>query len=352
MAATLCTFNANNLFLRYKFGNKFPGDISGKSMVDDVGWGYLPEYKPHLFEVFSPEQRTLAARAVKRGGATLPDILCVQEVESLMALRDFNERYFGREYPYALLIDGRDLRQIDVGILSRFPFDGVRTYVDVPVPGGKPDDWLFSRDCLEVHVPLNKSGSRKLGLFINHFKSKLTDAKTPSGIAAQIERANEKRLRQAKKVAEIIKKRYPGAAYRKGLFAVVGDFNDHPGAAPLAPLVAKCDLEDPLGRLPAEERWTHYYRRAGSVAQFDYMLLSPALSKATQGAEFAVERRGVGFRDVSTVDEGPLPKQAKLERMDDDPAPLKIDFRFKRFPGVTADLSASDHCPLFLEIPV
>ena len=352
MSITLCTFNVNNLFLRYKFGNKFPGDVSGKSMVDNVGWGYLPQYKPYMFEVFAPEQRTLAARAVKRGGTTLPDILCVQEVESLIALRDFNERYFGAEFPYALLVDSRDFRQIDVGILSRFPFESVRTYVDVPAPDGKPDEWLFSRDCLEIHVSLNKSGSKKLGLFINHFKSKLTDAKTPAGIAAQIERAKEKRLRQAKKVAEIIKARYPGAAYKKGLFAVVGDFNDHAGATPLAPLVAKSDLENALDRLPEEERWTHYFRSESTVAQFDYILLSPALSKATQGAEFAVERRGVGFRDVSKVDDGPLPKEAKLERMDDDPAPLRIDFRFKRFPGVTPDLVASDHCPLFLEIPV
>ena len=38
MSVTLCTFNVNNLFLRYKFGNKFAGDVSGKSMVDNVGW--------------------------------------------------------------------------------------------------------------------------------------------------------------------------------------------------------------------------------------------------------------------------------------------------------------------------
>jgi hypothetical protein len=228
----------------------------------------------------------------------------------------------------------------------------VRTYIDVPAPDGKPDEWLFSRDCLEVHVSLNKSGTKKLGLFINHFKSKLVDATTPAGIAAQTERANAKRLAQAKKIAEIIKARYPGAAYKKALFAVAGDFNDHAGAAPLAPLVAKCDLENAIDRLPAEERWTHYFRSDGTVAQFDYILLSPALSKATQSAEFAVERRGVGFRDVSKVDDGPLPKEAKLELADDDPAPLKIDFRFKRFAGVTPDLAASDHCPVFLEIPV
>lgn len=352
MSVTLCTFNANNLFLRYKFGRKFPGDMSGKSMVDDVGWGYLPEYKPHLFEVFRPEQRTLAARAVKRGGTKLPDILCVQEVESLMALRDFNERYFGNEYPYALLVDSRDLRQIDVGILSRFAFDATRSNMDVPVPGGAPGEWLFSRDCLEVSLSLNKSGSKKLGIFINHFKSKLTTAKTPEGRAAQTARSNEKRLRQARKVAEILKKRYPGSRYNKAWFAVVGDLNDFPGAATLKPLVQDSGLENALDRLPEPDRWTHYYSGGGSVGQLDYLLLSPALGKATQAMEFAVEHGGVGFRELSKVDEEPLPKQARLERTDDDPTPLKIDFRFKRLPGVTPHLVASDHCPLFLEIPV
>jgi hypothetical protein len=40
----LTTFNVNNLFLRYKFGRSFPGDLSGKSMTDAPGLGYLPLY--------------------------------------------------------------------------------------------------------------------------------------------------------------------------------------------------------------------------------------------------------------------------------------------------------------------
>jgi hypothetical protein len=32
---TLCTFNANNLFVRYRFGQTFPGDMSGKSAVTE-----------------------------------------------------------------------------------------------------------------------------------------------------------------------------------------------------------------------------------------------------------------------------------------------------------------------------
>lgn len=43
-------------------------------------------YDPDLFELFNPIQRELAARAITRDGAIVPDILCLQEVESLIAL--------------------------------------------------------------------------------------------------------------------------------------------------------------------------------------------------------------------------------------------------------------------------
>ena len=38
-------------------------------------------------------------------------------------------------------------------------------------------------------------------------------------------------------------------------------------------------------------------------------------------------------------------------KVDDDPNPIDVDFRFGRFPEVDAELYASDHCPVFLEIP-
>jgi hypothetical protein len=49
MATTLCTFNANNLFVRYRFSQTFPGDMSGKSAVNEPTLGYLPIYDPDMF---------------------------------------------------------------------------------------------------------------------------------------------------------------------------------------------------------------------------------------------------------------------------------------------------------------
>ena len=48
------------------------------------------------------------------------DVLCVQDVESLIALREFNERFLDNAYRYAVVLDTRDLRQIDVGCCQNF----------------------------------------------------------------------------------------------------------------------------------------------------------------------------------------------------------------------------------------
>jgi hypothetical protein len=100
--------------VRYRFGGTFPGDVSQKSAVDDPRLGYLPMYNPGAFELFNPLQRELAARALTRDGSSFPDILLLQEVESLIALRAFNDGPLGGRYKEAVLIDSYDLRQIDV----------------------------------------------------------------------------------------------------------------------------------------------------------------------------------------------------------------------------------------------
>jgi len=260
MAHTICTFNVNNLYVRYKFGQTFPGDMSGKSLVEDPQFGYLPIYKPELFDLFNPTQRELAGRAATNDKQDFPDVICLQEVESLLALRRFNEEHLGEKYNYAILIDSRDFRQIDVGILSRLKIVNIRTHIDdidpspanpgPPKPPEKPR--LFSRDCLEVEIALNGSGSKRLTLFINHLKSKL--ASTP----AERQRADELRKRQAQAVKKTIESRFPGEQFNQEFFAVIGDLNDEPLSAPLKPLVSDAGLIDALARFPkVEDRWTH-----------------------------------------------------------------------------------------------
>jgi endonuclease/exonuclease/phosphatase family metal-dependent hydrolase len=345
---TLCTFNINNLFLRYKFGTTFPGDMSRKSESEDFRWGYLPLYKPGLFKTFNPDQRVLETKVLHLPDGKLPDILCLQEVESLQALRAFNEVNLDGHYTYSALLDSRDLRQIDVGILSTLPISYLKSNVDLPDPADKGFPWLFSRDCLEVSIELNKSGSRVLTIFVNHFKSKMTQGNTAEEKQAAAQKAAKKRQRQADTVLKLVKERFNGSDYKNRLFAVVGDLNDEPGSAPLQDLLGKSNLENVLDRLAPEDRWTHYYKSKGQVSQFDYLLLSPALTRAVKNRPF-VNRVGLGFRDLSKKDGGILPKQAVLHTREDAKNSTKVKFDFKRLDGVSPSLAASDHCPVAIE---
>jgi endonuclease/exonuclease/phosphatase family metal-dependent hydrolase len=344
----LTTFNVNNLFLRYKFGRSFPGDLSGKSMTDAPGIGYLPMYQPGLFEIFDEEQRMLAASAVwDSAGQSWPDILCLQEVESLLAARTFAEDYLGNAYPHAMLIDGYDLRQIDVAVLSRYPITHARSYVHEMDSAATPPARLFSRDCLEVDIAL--PNGKTLTVFNNHFKSKLVMERDPAKKAAQSAAATAKRKRQAQRVMQIVRQRFAGAAFEEALFAVLGDFNDQPAADALKPLLANSSgLENVLNRLPEEQRWTDYYKGGGDVSQLDYLLTSPQLSSLIQGLP-VVERAGIGFRAYSTRTGEALPESIKLVTHEEDAGTL-VPFDFERYEGVTDKKAASDHCPVTVRI--
>src|SRR6266536_3976330 len=96
---TVCTFNANNLFVRYRFAENFPGAPANApappapanpATTASTKFGFLPAYEPGSFDVFNADQRQLAALALARGGDhPLPDLVVLQEIESLIALRVF-----------------------------------------------------------------------------------------------------------------------------------------------------------------------------------------------------------------------------------------------------------------------
>ena len=256
----------------------------------------------------------------------------LQEIESLIALRVFNERYLGGHYTQALLVDSRDYRQIDVGVLAAptVQLDQVRTHVDLLAKPGeqfKPDwPWQFSRDCLEVEARL--PGGRTFTVFVNHFKSKFVQPKhgqTKDDIAAERKAAAEYRLRQSTAVLDLVHARFPGNGFDKRWFAVAGDFNSLSAESP-AQTFATAGLDDVVARLPADQRWTEYFSGGGSVGQLDYLFLSAALAAATAGQQPVIERRGIGMRDTSKTDGGPLPKLARLEVSDDLPPATSIDF--------------------------
>ena len=230
------------------------------------------------------------------------DVLAVVEAESRPALAAFNTGIVGglggTPFAHVMLIDGNDMRGIDVGLLSGegIPIGSMRSHVDDRSDTGQ---LVFSRDCPEFELTL-PSGNRLLVL-VNHFKSKGFGGKAAS---------DARRLLQAERVKVIYEELI---ARGETHIAVVGDLNDTPTSDALAPILQHPDLTDAF-KHPAFDDGGHpgTYGLCNAGNKIDYLLLSPALFKKIHGG--GVFRKGMwpGVRPKrwEVFDELTKPQQA------------------------------------------
>jgi endonuclease/exonuclease/phosphatase family metal-dependent hydrolase len=321
MKVRIGTFNAENLFARFRFHG-----VRERYRKPDGTWGYrYRDYTPEelrdvvkegwtvdrtRFKPFSGESRQLTAQAVK---AIKADILGLQEIEGMDTLKRSVAQFGVRqEYMYKVVIDGNDPRLIDVALLSRYPLAHIRTHQFERTRGGR--SFIFSRDCLEVGVQISEHTI--LPLFVNHFKSMI------GGRAQTMAR----RKVQAEAVVRILKERF-GEDPGKAAWVVLGDLNDYLPSAGLEPLLGQPWLENVVERLPEPERWTHYYDGKKEYRQLDYILLPKTLARTNLDAVPQIERGG-------------LPRRA-------------TQYTGPRFPGVGQnEPKASDHCPVVIQIDI
>ena len=281
-----------------------PVQVVANHRDDWVGW--LELKTEHVNEIAT--QNT--ARVIQEVNA---DVVGAIEVDNRIALLRFNEQMLpfveADPYPHIMVIDGNDDRGIDVGLMTRFDVGTIRSHVD----DLEDDSRIFSRDCPEYEIVL-PSGDTLL-LLINHLKSK--------GGGTQAE-SNARRLRQASRVREI----YDG--HREAgvtLIAVIGDFNDTPDSAPLAPLLADgSDLPDVSVHPDFQSDGRPGTFGNGTASQkIDYILLSPELFDQVDDA--GVFRKGVWGG-----------KNGDL---------------FEHFPEMTKPIhAASDHAALFVDLDI
>jgi endonuclease/exonuclease/phosphatase family metal-dependent hydrolase len=241
------------------------------------------------------------------------DVIGTIEVDNRIALLRFNDQLLpsvnAQPYPHVMVIDGNDERGIDVGVMSRFPIGTMRSHVDDWESGSR----IFNRDCPEYEIALPFRGT--LLLLVNHFKSKGSGSQADS---------NELRRRQAARVRAIYEERRQHGVTH---IAVVGDFNDTPESAPLAPLLAQgSDLRD----VSVHPKFKNDGRpgtfgNGGKSQKIDYTLLSPELFNSVENAE--VFREGVWGGKSGDL--------------------------FEHFPEMTKPIhAASDHAALFVDLDV
>jgi endonuclease/exonuclease/phosphatase family metal-dependent hydrolase len=209
------------------------------------------------------------------------DMLGVVEAESRPVLAAFNTELLpalgGEPFRHVMLIDGNDERGIDVGLMSRagHPIGRMRSRVDDRLPDGSP---LFSRDCpqFEVTTPAGET----LLILLNHFKSKGYGSTASS---------NARRKAQATRVAEIYRSLVEDGAEH---VIIMGDFNDTPQSAPLAPLLEDTDLRDIFDHPHFDDGgYPGTYGLCNAANKIDYILLSPHLFQRVRAG--GVWRKGM-----------------------------------------------------------
>lgn len=303
--ARIMTFNVENLFARFNFStHDEEGFLAVQAALDAPDRDALVR---SYYNILQDENRVATGLAIAAGE---PDIVCLQEIDSLRALDYFHDRFverMAREYKYRVLIEGRDPRGIDVAIMSKYKIESVTTHRDDPI---------WSRDCLEVDV---KVTGKIATLYINHFKSMMGGR----------DATDARRRRQAEGVVELIRDRFDDPA--QAPWVIVGDLNDYyhkdgtPEPSALEPLKIGEFCHDMLARLDDEERWTHYWAGGDEYTQLDYVLVSPLVDAKTVDTDVQVVRRGTPYRAKRYTGE--------------------------RFPRTGYDRpKASDHCPLVAEV--
>lgn len=318
----LATFNCENLMMRCDFRRS--GIPNARARLTEIDDNHVAEQVDSVFNVLSEDDRTLTAQALV---ATRAEVCALQEVENLVTLTAFDNRYVsrwaGRPFGERVLFEGNDTRGIDVGLLSQLPVVFQRSHaretwgrLGIRPPNGESvNDYAFRRDCLEVDIV--KEG-RALTLFVCHFKS------MHGGRA----RTAPVREAEARAVRRLVERRFPDPA--EADWVILGDFNDYwevdgypAGPHGLVPLVgdgfavdlASIAIRDPL------DRWTHHYSGDGTYGALDHIFLSPRLASRNAHADVDIVRSGTPYR---------------AER-----------YGGPRLPGVGWVVpKASDHCPM------
>lgn len=326
MDLVIGTFNLNNLFDRFNFAtgiSELPE--SGRTVTTAVEWTFVDnrtrqDNEPPAMEFASASngvvrvQRSVDGRLIKakadreidsiasRIDTMVADhglqVLALQEVENIDALRRFNRERLAVPFAHEVLLEGNDPRFIDVAVLSNLPVGNLTSHRFEQHPD--LDEPIFGRDLLEVDI-YNPTRRRRLAkVFVTHLKSNFVrfDNRDPEQAVSD---NNLERTRQAETTKRIIDSR----TRSNGRHVLLGDMNDAPDAPTLAALGegmhdALIDVVEsqPPPRstnpedAPPNVRWTNRFsvsRAPDRFSLFDQIWVSDALQDKVDFAQ--IERR-------------------------------------------------------------
>lgn len=369
MTLRLATFNVENLLSRFDFSgfrNELHQDraLALYQIRDEAEYRQLEAART---VAHTDDNRQLTALAI---AATRADVICLQEIDNIEALRAFEYGYLykmvGAGYRGKYTTPGNDGRGIDVAVMMReetrhgqpIEFVNMRSHAhltyqelglhtpELAAIGEAPHERIFRRDCLEIDL---RVAGKPLTLYAVHFKSMGGARNGLDGRTATM----PIRRAEAAAVRHIIEERFGSAHAAEKRWAICGDLNDyreklvisgdaHDGFT-FAPAIEEQSSIDILTagdfcvnlveRRPQHDRWTLYHTRGPAerhLCQLDYILASKALARHNNLAVPEIVRAGQPFRT-------PFPPGQEVER----------------YPRTGWDRpKASDHCPVVVELNI
>lgn len=369
MSLRIATFNVENLMNRFDFSgfrNQLNQDrtLALYQIKDEAEYRLLEQARA---VAHTDDTRQLTALAIT---ATRADIICLQEVDNVEALKAFEYGYLfkmvGEGYRQKYISTGNDSRGIDVAVMMREethhgqPIEFVRMtsnasvtfeQFDLHTPelealGIQKFERIFRRDCLEIDVTV---GGTPLTIYAVHFKSMGAQRNDMPGRDATM----PIRMAEAKATRRIIEERFGKDFVKDKRWMICGDFNDYREKLAIAGndvegysftptpeqtsclnvLLADGFAVNVVERRPQLDRWTLYHTRGPNerhLCQLDYILLSPALANGNAKAVPDIIRRGQPWRTL-------FPPGQEVER----------------YPRAGWDRpKASDHCPVAISLDI
>ncbi|MBX3576919.1 MAG: endonuclease/exonuclease/phosphatase family protein [Rhizobiaceae bacterium] len=369
MSLRIATFNVENLMNRFDFTgfrNQLNEDrtLALYQIKNEAEYRFLEQARAIAH---TDDTRQLTALAIAE---TRADVLCLQEVDNLDALKAFEYGYLfkmiGEGYRNKYTTAGNDSRGIDVAVMMReetlhgqpiafvrmtshahhtFEEFGLHT-PELAALGNQANERIFRRDCLEIDITV---GGVPLTIYSVHLKSMGSPRDGLPGREATM----PIRIAEAMAVRRIIEDRFGKDHARNKRWVICGDFNDYrervviggnafdghtfepvqEAQSCLNVLLGDGFAENLAERRPELNRWTLYHTRGPQerhLCQLDYILASAAVANANGNAVPDIVRRGQPWRTV-------FPPGQELDR----------------FPRAGWDRpKASDHCPVAVTLDI
>jgi endonuclease/exonuclease/phosphatase family metal-dependent hydrolase len=194
------------------------------------------------------------------------DVLAVEEVENRNYLERFVNVFLAdMGYEHVVLMEGNDMRGIDVGLLSRIPVGEVRSNRHIRFPGKDGVPSRFQRDVLEV--TLEPADGEPFAVWVVHLKSN----------SGGREEAEPIRLPEAQQIRDMLDAEL--AQDPNARIIVTGDFNDTWESRTIQTIVGSSEAALFSAGSESQDPGLVTYNEGEFRSVIDFLLCTPAMAR-------------------------------------------------------------------------